>query len=278
RLVEQGRLNGEAVSDRERVAIEGFCPACKEVLAAAAVIGVKFRRDLPRRVAEHCRHRGRPSGGQRAAERIRHALDDGPLPGTRLLPDRPTASPERAARHALLRREGEYWTVAYQGAACRLKHTIGLGYLARLLQAPGREFHAIDLAAGASRRAAQSGDAGHLLDPQAKAAYRRRLEDLAEELEEAERWNDPERAARARSEIDALTQQLVNGVGLGGRDRRAASDAERARSSVSKALKTAIRKIAACDAGLGDHLSRSVKTGTFCVYDPDPAVLILWRS
>lgn len=116
-----------------------------------------------------------------------------------------------------------------------------------------------------------------ILDPQAKAAYRRRLTELASELEEAERWGDQERVARAKLEIDALTEQLAQAVGLGGRDRRAATDAERARVSVTKAVKAAIRRIAAHDAELGDHLARSVRTGAFVAYAPDPAVSISWR-
>jgi hypothetical protein len=87
---------------------------------------------------------------------------------------------------------------------------------------------------------------------------------------------DTERAARARREIDAITEQLAAAVGLGGRDRRAASEAERARVSVTKALKPAIRRIAAQDAELGVHPAHSVKTGTFVAYDPDPTVAISW--
>src|SRR5215831_14013834 len=42
----------------------------------------------------------------------------------------------------LFRREGEYWTVRYEGSVARLKDAKGLRYLARLLGNPGREFHA----------------------------------------------------------------------------------------------------------------------------------------
>ena len=65
-------------------------------------------------------------------------------------------------------------------------------------------------------------EAGRLFDPQAKAAYRRRLRDLEEDLEEARSWGDPERAARAQEEMDALTEELLREAGLGGRDRAAA--------------------------------------------------------
>ena len=87
-------------------------------------------------------------------------------------------------------------------------------------------------------------EADRLFDPQAKAAYRRRLHELEEDLEEARSWGDPERAARAEQEMDALTQELLRGAGLGGRNRALPSPAERARVSVTKAIRKAVRTIA----------------------------------
>jgi non-specific serine/threonine protein kinase len=74
------------------------------------------------------------------------------------------------------------------------------------------------------------------LDAEAKAAYKRRLEDLRDELDEAERFNDPLRAVRAREEIDAIVRQLAAATGLGGRQRAAGSHAERARLAVTKRI------------------------------------------
>lgn len=115
---------------------------------------------------------------------------------------------------------------------------------------------------------AGGGDAGPLLDRQAKRAYRLRVEDLREEVEQGERFNDPERAARAREELELIGAQLAGAVGLGGRNRRAASGAERARVNVTRALRGAIRRVAAINPALGEHLDRSIKTGSFCVYRP----------
>ncbi|MFC6064410.1 ATP-binding protein [Streptomyces ochraceiscleroticus] len=201
--------------------------------------------------------------------------------------------PAPAPEQAMLRKEGEYWAITRGGQAFHLKHTVGLSYLARLLREPEREFLALDLvtadAVGHRRGPAASpvgvedrlhpgpGDAGPVLDARAKAEYRRRLRELAEELEEAEQWHDTGRAERARTEIDAVTDQLVGAVGLGGRDRKAASDSERARLNVTKALKSAVKRIAGQDPVLGRHLERSVRTGTYCCYAPDPVTRIAWR-
>ena len=116
------------------------------------------------------------------------------------------------------------------------------------------------------------GDAGEMLDDQAKVAYRRRLSELHEELDEAKQTGNVERAENAEQEIEALTKELSRAVGLGGRNRRAASASERARQSVTKTIKAVLDRIAQSDSALGDVLSRCIKTGTFCSYQPDPEV------
>jgi hypothetical protein len=121
------------------------------------------------------------------------------------------------------------------------------------------------------------GDAGALLDPQAKREYRARLEDLRAEIEEAESFNDPERAARAREEMEFIARELSSAVGLGGRDRKAASNAERARVNVTRAVKGVIRRIAADDESLGRELETTVHTGYFCRYEPDPRRPVTWQ-
>ena len=88
------------------------------------------------------------------------------------------------------------------------------------------------------------GDAGEMLDDRAKVAYRRRLSELQEELEEAKGAGNVERAERAEQEIDALTAELSRAVGLGGRSRRAVSAAERARQSITKTIKAVLERIA----------------------------------
>ena len=45
----------------------------------------------------------------------------------------------------VFRREGEYWTIRYEGQVVRLRHTKGLLYLERLLREPGRGMHVTEL-------------------------------------------------------------------------------------------------------------------------------------
>src|SRR5712664_3516873 len=209
----------------------------------------------------------------------------------------------RVVQKGVFRKEGEYWTVGDGRKSFRLKDSKGLGYLAHLLRHPGVEFHVLDLAGGIAgqrddNEAGQSeqglpkgdeelekagihitslGDAGEMLDEQAKVAYRRRLSELREELEEAKQVGNIERAGSAEQEIDALTSELSRAVGLGGRNRRAASASERARQSIGKTIKSVLERIAQSDAALGDILSRCIKTGTVCSYQPDPDFPIAWE-
>lgn len=172
-------------------------------------------------------------------------------------------------------REGEYVTIEWGDEVTRLKWSKGLAHLARLLAAPGQEIHVLEMASASAvpsraidvEMSLAGDDAGPILDAQAKAAYRERVRGLQEDIEEAESFNDPARASRAREELEFIAEQLSGAVGLGGRDRKAASNAERARVNITKRIKTAIEKIAAGAPKLGRHLEATVKTGTFLSYD-----------
>src|SRR5215207_9079577 len=117
-----------------------------------------------------------------------------------------------------------------------------------------------------------------LLDATAKAAYKARLEELQAELEEAERFNDPARAAKARAERDFLVGELARAVGLGGRDRRAAAHAERARLNATRAIRAAVANLARVNPALGRHLAVTIRTGRYCAYLPDPRAPIGWEG
>src|ERR1700731_4396627 len=137
----------------------------------------------------------------------------------------------RSAQKGVFLKEGEYWTVGYGGKSFGLKDTRGLGYVAHLLRHPAVEFHVLDLVGGIAAQREEDetspsthglprgdeelekagihitglGDAGEMLDDQAKLAYRRRLSELREELEEAKGQGNAARAARAEQEVQALT-------------------------------------------------------------------------
>ena len=190
-------------------------------------------------------------------------------------------------------RRGDIWTIGPPGQQIQLRDAKGLAHIVRLLAAPHVEFHALDLVGGVSERGDPSaaavaigagieirprgaGDAGPALDSQAKAAYRARVTELQEEIDEADAFNDPERAARAREELAFVARELAGAVGLHGRDRKTGSDAERARVNVTRAIRTALKRVSEHDAALGRRLGAEIRTGTFCVYEPAPGEEPAW--
>ena len=221
-----------------------------------------------------------------------------------LTPSGPTGSPAAETSGVVLagsradaptgptfRREGAYWTIAFEGRVSRLPDSKGLHYLAHLLARPGTEFHVLQLVAADQNggggapipmweregmRLDGAGDAGAILDERARAAYLERLDQLREEVEEGTSFHDLERVARARMEMDALTDQLAGAVGLSGRGRRTGSDVERARVNLTKRIRAAMRAVGEHDPRLEHHLRGAVRTGTFCSYVPDAALGIVW--
>jgi hypothetical protein len=195
-------------------------------------------------------------------------------------------------------RQGEYWEIRYQGHTTFLKSMRGLDCLACLLRSPGREFHVSELLN--QRRAAPTAatvvrgdrhrhESGQfcvqgaaaeglpVLDDQAKAEYKRRVNELRQEMAEAEQFNDFARVTSVEDELNVIARHLSAAIGLGGRDRKTSSAAERARSAVTKSIKNACQKIGEALPLLGQHLTARIKTGYFCSYIPDPERTVHWK-
>ena len=220
---------------------------------------------------------GRPARSSTGSKPLRHRR--APVP--RIAP---------AAAADVFRREGDYWSVVFDGQTVRVRDLKGMRYLARLLAEPGREFHVLDLVAaetgrGGAGRHRRGRPAGHarratrasFSTPQAKEAYRRRLAEIDEDIAEARAIGDVQRAAQADAERDFLVQELARAFGLGGRGRRAASSSERARAGVTRAIRQAIARIGEHHPRLGEHLGRTIRTGTYCAYAPDPRAAAGWN-
>lgn len=197
----------------------------------------------------------------------------------------------RPAVAAALCRRGDHVVVSFAGRDAILPELKGLTYLARLLGHPGREFHALDLTAGEEDRRGQIGPVDHedelrvvphvdaglpLLDDQARAAYRRRLVEVEADIDEARAMNDLGRVALAERDRGYLLAELGAAVGLGGRLRTVGGSVERARTSVTRSLRYALRRLCEFHPELGAHLERTVRTGAYCVYVPDPISPVVW--
>ncbi len=178
-----------------------------------------------------------------------------------------TAAPAAADRaptaeetiDVVFHRSGDMWALSRSGHEVLLRDSKGIRYLAELIAADGRELHVLDLAGAGLEQ-----PGSELLDDAARSAYRQRLAELEEELDEAERFGDPERVRRASDERDSLNAELAAALGLGGRSRRTPSSVERARKAVTNRIRDALVRIERKDPELGEHLRRSVRMGTEC--------------
>lgn len=192
-------------------------------------------------------------------------------------PEDASAAPSPAAGASVLdeparwSRSGDHWEIAYAGRTVTVSHRKGLEDLARLLAAPEAEIPAMDLIGAA----VTSDDTGEVLDADARRQYERRIRELQAELAEAEDHNDIGRVEIATAELDALVDELSAAVGLGGRTRRTGGTSERARTAVTRRIRTAIAHLSEHHPELGRHLDAAIQTGTYCAYRPERPVS--WR-
>lgn len=200
-----------------------------------------------------------------------------------LIAGRPTAfvgEPPPATR-GIFHVEAGTRTVGLGGETVTLADLVGLRYIARMLAEPGREFHALDLVAveqgtlpaGRSRQT----EGIPVLDEQAREAYQRRLAEVDADIDDATECNDLGRRALAESDREYLLTELRRAVGLGGRVRRSGGSAERARTSVTRSIRYALKRLADHHPDLARHLERRVRTGVYCCYEPDPLVPTSWQ-
>lgn len=171
----------------------------------------------------------------------------------------------------LLRREGDMWFVDFAGRTARIRDSKGVRDLSTLLAGPEQEIAALDLVTRGEPTVLAE-PAGPAIDATARAAYRHRLRDIEEELDDADAAGASARSARLLAEREAIAAELTGAYGLGGRARRTGSSAERARTAVTNRIRDAISRMRPVHPELAQHLSRAVRTGTFCRYSPDPAV------
>jgi hypothetical protein len=215
--------------------------------------------------------------------------------------DEPVASgnpPEPGGRAScdgtILRDEGDFWRVRYEGTWIAVRSVKGLVYLQHLLIHPEEKVHVSQLAALSDQRWSEfvgtgagegnfahqivrgEADLGAIIDERARREYRVRLADLRTELDEALHWADFERADSIRREIDFLAGQLARAFGRDGRARKTGDPIERVRKAVTNRIHDAVERIVKQHPSLGRHLHNAIRTGFFCWYSPE--IPVVWTS
>jgi hypothetical protein len=190
------------------------------------------------------------------------ALDRGLTPIVERLRALAPTAPTRPAN--VFRCDGDVWTLVFDGVEVRLPNTKGLHDLHTLIANPGVDVPASSFVTDA----AVSADVAPVLDVRAKAAYRRRLDDLDRELDRAAMRGDAGRAEVLEKERQALLDELRRAAGLGGRDRSMENDRERLRKTVTARIRDTLRRLDDRHPALATHLRACVHTGARCVYVP----------
>jgi hypothetical protein len=203
-----------------------------------------------------------------------------------------------SAEENLFKKEGEIWTVRFNGETGNFKNTKGFRYIEYLICDQGKEFLVSDLyfainppdidnidsthsnmgsaeLGGEGLSVADLGDAEKLLSPEGKAALKQEVTRLKEQINRAKERRDEENQAALEDQLDEILEYFAAQTGLGGKTRKASNDLERLRKSVSKCIRGDINKIKKTSPELGHHLGPSIHTGTYCSYSPHPRVN--WR-
>ncbi|GAA2824016.1 hypothetical protein GCM10020220_010650 [Nonomuraea rubra] len=172
---------------------------------------------------------------------------------------------------AAFRFDGEVWALTFAGRTVHLPDSKGLADLRVLLARPGSDVPAVELLnppGGEVVIAARGMGGDDVLDEEARARYRRRLELLDEEIDRAVELGEERRAAEYDVERQALLDELRTAAGLGGRPRRLGDEAERARKAVTNRIRNTLRQLDQRHPELAAHLRASVSTGSTCRYQP----------
>lgn len=215
-------------------------------------------------------------------------------PLEKLLPDLFEELGPAAEETTVFRREGDVWRIVFEGGAVSLKHSIGLACLHELLKNPDQDMHSMTLhaaaaqaipAAGASGEVVRDADgdgeystvednalpASSILDKQALAAYRAKMDDIESELREADSNNDTGRAAELKRQFNMLSKEVGRATGLHGKLREN-DDAERSRKAVSNALHRTLNTLKKKHPAIEQHLRRYVKIAEVLSYRPEKSI------
>ena len=189
----------------------------------------------------------------------------------------PPSSPAPAASTTMTLRSGPpgVWLIGRGSTETAVPSRRGFEHLHALVSRPGVEMMALDLAGGPAT--VEQGGLGEVADAQALASYRRRLQEIGDELDDVDLSGDQLLGERLDAERVAILAELGAATRLGGRPRTTGSGNERARVTVRKAVSAALEAIHAVDPVVARHLTTYVHTGLRCRYEPDPDTPVEWR-
>jgi hypothetical protein len=203
----------------------------------------------------------------------------------------------------IFRRDGNSWTICFDRRMIAKPDSLGLFYIALLLARPGRILGPSDLRAAHAAykadperwyRARAKGavlvgrgeadeddpdalgsvtpDLGAAVTEEAEREFRRRCQELEEEIAKASRAGDDHEAKGHRNELEALMRLWTGDRGLGGRPRKLSPAAKRDNDAVRNPIKLVLEDLRQAHPPLWEHLRQWLTVGGQYGYAPRPPV------
>jgi len=179
------------------------------------------------------------------------------------------------------------WIIEFDGQVFpALPHRIGFSFIQHLLKNPGKSISAKELSSLSSKNieiteietinallsgglsVIDSSDAGQCIDSVAIKAYKSRIDELKDLIEDAREFDDIESIENYEDEYDAILSELRRSTNLKGMPKIDKSDNRRVSQTVSKSIKNAINEIIKQSPGLAKYLTNYISTGNKCEYKP----------
>lgn len=181
------------------------------------------------------------------------------------LPVQPSPDRKVRAGTASFIRKNKLWELSFEGKTILLRDSKGIQDIRKLLAAPEKEIHCVELMGGSI----SEGNSPEVFDLKAKKNYQERIRQLQADIQEAEEFGETPELDKMREEYDRLLNHLSGALGLSGQPRKIGSSVEKARAAVTWRIRSSIGKIESEHPQLARHLKASVRTGTFCAYRPE---------
>jgi hypothetical protein len=186
--------------------------------------------------------------------------------------------------------------IEYQGESDTFKNLKGFRYIKQLIQTPDVEIpvellcDSVDkpmpnggaLGSGAAETAysvepglseeEQLGSGIEMTDKESIKEYRRHIEHLKRQIEDAEELGDDDKKHELEDELDTMRRHVTANTNYGGQPRKVLSAKEKQRKRVQKSIKAAIEATEDTMPRFHRHLSTAITTGATCRYVPESGV------
>jgi hypothetical protein len=167
----------------------------------------------------------------------------------------------------VFQQEDEFWILTFEGQTKRIRSQKGFEYIVELLRAPNKEMEALVLSGARSQSETPKLIERGLETADAKAVQvvHAELQSIRNQLSILDS-NDWTRNGDLEEKAEKLQQYLRQNQGRTKTTRSAKSSNEKARTSVTNAVRRSIQKIRESLPEMADHLEASVSTGYLLMY------------